>query len=273
MAQKRTAFFISDGTGITSETLGNSLLSQFDDIRFERVTCPFIDNEVKAQEVVHKINAAAEQDGAKPIIFDTIINKSVRDIVAHCNGFTVDIFSTFLSPLEQELNSRSSYSVGKSHSISNESNYKSRIEAVHFALENDDGSRLDRYADADVILTGVSRSGKTPTCLYLAMQFGVYAANYPITEEDIDELGLPNALKKNKQKVFGLTIEAERLAAIRHERRPDSRYSSEKQCEYEVHEVEKLFNKENIPYLNTTKLSIEEIATRILAHTGIERNL
>lgn len=273
MTQKRTAFFISDGTGITSETLGNSLLSQFDNIRFERVTCPFIDNEQKALEVVHKINTAAEHDGAKPIIFDTIVNKSVREVVAQCNGFTVDIFATFLSPLERELGSQSSYSVGKSHSINNESSYKSRIEAVHFALENDDGSRLDRYEEADVILTGVSRSGKTPTCLYLAMQFGVYAANYPITEEDIDELGLPSALKKNKQKVFGLTIEPERLAVIRHERRPGSRYSSEKQCEYEVHEVEKLFKKENIPFLNTTKLSIEEIATRILAHTGIERNL
>lgn len=273
MSSKRTAFFISDGTGITSETLGQSLLAQFDSIEFDRVTCPFIDSEEKAHEVVHKINMAAEHDGAPPIIFDTIVNKGVREVVAKANGFTVDIFSTFLSPLEQALGVQSSYSVGKSHSIKNESSYKSRIEAVHFALENDDGSRLDRYMEADVILTGVSRSGKTPTCLYLAMQFGVYAANYPITEEDIDELGLPNALKQNKAKVFGLTIEPERLTAIRHERRPGSRYSSEAQCEYEVHEVEKLFKKENIPFLNTTKMSIEEIATRILAHTGIERHL
>jgi [pyruvate, water dikinase]-phosphate phosphotransferase / [pyruvate, water dikinase] kinase len=273
MPPKRTAFFISDGTGITSETLGNTLLTQFGNIQFERVTCPFIDNEEKAREVVHKINTVAEHDGVKPIIFDTIVNKSVREIVAECNGFTVDIFSTFLSPLEQELEVKSSYSVGKSHSINNESNYKSRIEAVHFALENDDGSRLDHYTEADVILAGVSRSGKTPTCLYLAMQFGVYAANYPITEEDIDELGLPKALKRHKSKIFGLTIEPERLAAIRHERTPNTRYSSEKQCEFEVHEVEKLFKKENIPFLNTTKLSIEEIATRILAHTGIDRNL
>ncbi|AXS82337.1 MULTISPECIES: pyruvate, water dikinase regulatory protein [Marinobacter] len=269
---KRTAFFISDGTGLTAEALGHSLLAQFEKIEFERVTVPYIADEEKAREMVTRINKAAETDGARPLVFDTIVNSDIRDIISTAEGFMVDIFGTFLKPLEQELQSSSSYTVGKSHSINNEGSYERRIKAVNFALDNDDGARTRYYDEADLILVGASRSGKTPTCLYLALQYGVKAANYPITEEDLEDQQIPGALKPHKEKVFGLTIDPERLATIRNERRPNSRYSSIRQCMHEIEEIELMYRRERIPYLNTTAYSVEEISTRIMVSTGLKRN-
>jgi hypothetical protein len=270
---KRTAFFISDGTGITAETLGQSLLAQFENITFHKLTRPYVDSVQKAAAIVHQINHAAELDGARPIIFDTIVNQEIRDVLAKSNGFMIDIFSTFLAPLEHELTAHSSYSVGKSHSIAHSTNYMERIEAVNFALDNDDGARTHYYDKADLILVGVSRCGKTPTCLYMAMQYGIRAANYPLTEEDMERLQLPAALKAYKDKLFGLTIDPDRLAAIRHERRPNSRYASFAQCEFEVREVEQLFRRENIAFINSTHFSVEEISAKILVEKGVERRL
>jgi len=270
---KRTAFFISDGTGITAEALGNSLLSQFEKICFEHVTLPYVDSKEKAFKAVEKINAAFAKDGCKPIIIDTIVNQEIRKILASAQGFTIDIFSTFLEPLEKELSTDSSYTVGKSHSIVNEPNYKVRIDAVHFALDNDDGARTRQYDAADIIIVGVSRSGKTPTCLYLALQFGIYAANYPLTEEDFEDHThhLPKTLVPYRNKLFGLSILPERLTAIRQERKPNTRYASLAQCEKEIHLAELLFHKERIPFINSTDYSIEEISTRLLEMTGISR--
>lgn len=268
---KRTAFFISDGTGITAETLGQSLLAQFENITFTKLTRPYIDTAEKARAMVQQINNAAEKDGGRPIIFDTLVNQEIRDILAESNGFMIDIFSSFLAPLEHELMSRSSYSVGKSHSISHNTNYMERIEAVNFALDNDDGARTRYYDKADLILVGVSRCGKTPTCLYMAMQYGIRAANYPLTEDDMERLQLPSALKEYKDKLFGLTIDPDRLAAIRNERKPNSRYASFAQCEFEVREVENLFRRENINFINSTHFSVEEISAKILVEKGVER--
>ncbi|BES70965.1 pyruvate, water dikinase regulatory protein [Marinobacter nanhaiticus D15-8W] len=269
---KRTAFFISDGTGITAEALGNSLLAQFEKIHFERITVPYIDDLEKAANLVKRINKSAELDGEKPLVFDTIVDNTIRAEITKANGFMIDIFGTFLQPLEQELAASSSYSVGRSHSISNESNYERRIHAVNFALDNDDGARTRYYDEADIILIGASRSGKTPTCLYLALHYGIKAANYPITEDDIHDQRLPKVLRPHREKLFGLTIDPDRLATIRNERRPNSRYSSAKQCQFEVEEIELMYRRERLPYLNTTAYSVEEISTRIMVNTGIERN-
>ncbi|GAA6145423.1 MAG: phosphoenolpyruvate synthase regulatory protein [Thalassolituus sp.] len=270
---KRYAYFISDGTGITAETLGNALLAQFDKLQFIRVTLPYIDSTEKANAAVSKINQSAKESGAPAILFDTIIDKNIRAIIDTADVFKIDIFETFLQPLEQELATESSYSVGKSHSPADSTRYLNRIDAVNFALDNDDGARTRHYQDADVILVGVSRSGKTPTCLYLAMQFGIKAANYPLTEEDMLDLRLPDSLQKHKHKIFGLTIDPERLAAIRTERKANSRYASLKQCYHEVDEVEFLYERENIPFISTTDKSIEEISTRILETTGLKRTM
>lgn len=270
---KRTAFFISDGTGITAETLGQSLLSQFENVEFTKLLRPYVDTVEKARDMVQQINAAAERDGIRPIIFDTVVNSDIRNELAASNGYLIDIFSTFLAPLEQEIGDGSSYSVGKSHSIKHSGLYKDRIDAVHYAMDNDDGARTEHYDRADIILVGVSRCGKTPTSLYLALQSGIRAANYPLTEEDMERLQLPAPLKAHKHKLFGLTIDPDRLTSIRHERRPNSRYASFGQCEFEVREVESLFRRENIPFVNTTTFSIEEISAKILVEMGIERRL
>lgn len=270
---KRTAFFISDGTGITAETLGNSLLAQFESIEFERITLPYVDSVEKAEKAVEKINRVAAETGQAAIIFDTIVDKNIRKVIDASNALNIDIFAAFLAPLETELQVESSYTVGKSHSPTTSPNYLARIDAVNFALDNDDGARTRHYNDADIILIGVSRCGKTPTSLYMAMQFGIKTANYPITEEDMAELKLPAALQPYRHKLFGLTIDPERLSAIRTERRANSRYASLKQCYHEVDEVEEMYQRENIPFLSTTNKSIEEISTRIMAETGLQRRL
>lgn len=270
---KRTAFFISDGTGITAETLGNSLLAQFESIEFQRITLPYVDSVEKAQKAVEKINKVAADSGQAAIIFDTIVDKNIRKVIDSANALNIDIFAAFLAPLESELKVESSYSVGKSHSPTTSPGYIARIDAVNFALDNDDGARTRHYNEADIILIGVSRCGKTPTSLYLAMQFGIKAANYPLTEDDMADMKLPAVLEPFRQKLFGLTIDPERLAAIRNERRANSRYASLKQCYHEIDEVEMLYQREQIPFLSTTDKSIEEIATRIMDGAGLQRRL
>ncbi|WP_163557473.1 pyruvate, water dikinase regulatory protein [Halomonas sp. NO4] len=270
----RTAFFISDGTGITAESLGRSLLAQFEDVEIRMLTKPYIDTLDKAHSLVEIIEATAVRDGEQPIIIDTIVDEAVRAVIREAIGFKVDIFSTFLKPLEEELGTHSSYSVGRTHSIGRDDVYMDRIHSVHFALDNDDGARTHQYDKADIILIGVSRCGKTPTSLYLALQFGIRAANYPLTEDDQDEDGtlkLPRVLAQHRHKLFGLTIDPRRLAAIRHERRPNSRYSSMDQCMQEVQQAEALYRQMHIPFIDTTRFSVEEISTRMIAETGLHR--
>lgn len=267
--KKRTAFFISDSTGITAEALGSSLLAQFEGLQFDRVILPYIDTAAKAHSAAEKINRVAERDGVAPIIFDTIVNSEVRDIIKNSEGFTVDILSTFLSPLEEALGIKSSFTVGGAHSVTNETNYKHRIDAVNYALDNDDGAKIDRYNQAELILVGVSRSGKTPTSLYLALQAGVFVANYPLTDDDLDTGRIPRPLAAYRDKLYGLTIDPERLAMIRTERRANARYSTLSQCEYEVRQAEIMFKRFGIPCIDSTHASIEEIATRILVDTGL----
>ena len=270
---KRSVFFLSDRTGITAETLGHSLLTQFEGIQFESVNLPFLDTLDKARRAVEQINRAADRDGHSPLLFSTLLNDEVREIIKDSKGLMHDFFETFINPLEKELQTESAHAIGRSHSIGADSDYKKRIEAVNFALANDDGSTRTNYEDADIILVGVSRSGKTPTCLYLALQYGIRAANYPLTEDDDLDQGLPPMLKGHKNKLFGLTIIPDRLQNIRTERRPDSRYSSFNQCRIEVQEVEKLYRRERIPFLDTSMVSIEEITTTIIDMFGLERRL
>jgi regulator of PEP synthase PpsR (kinase-PPPase family) len=271
-AMKRTVFFVSDQTGITAETMGHSLMTQFDGIEFRQVTVPFIATVDKAIEAVRKIDLVGAQEGVRPIIFSTLVQEDVRNVVRGSSGFFLDFFDPFLAPLENELKTQSSHVASRTHRMADTHAYATRIDATNFALANDDGSVRD-YERADVILVGVSRSGKTPTCLYLAMQYGIFAANYPLTEDDLESRNLPPALEANSRKLFALTIKPDRLQQIRNERRPDSRYSSAPQVAFEVRAAESLFERHGIPILDATEVSIEEISSRILDRTGIERRL
>jgi regulator of PEP synthase PpsR (kinase-PPPase family) len=269
----RTVFFLSDQTGVTAETLGHSLLTQFDGQKFRQVTLPFIDSVDKAHEAVLKINDAAKDSSQRPIVFSTLVQDNFRAIVKESVGMHLDIFDEFLEPLETEFQQKSTQLAGRAHGMSDIESYMKRIEATNFALANDDGGITQNYEKADVILVGVSRSGKTPTCLYLALQYGVYAANFPLTDEEFDNGSLPEFLVRQKDKLFGLTIAPTRLRQIRKERRPMGRYASTQQVRYELREAEKIFKRYNVPNVDTTEFSIEEIASRILDSTGVERRV
>ena len=270
MHKRYIAYFISDGTGITAEALGRSLLTQFANIHFESITIPFVDSIQKAQETIQQIKQNTNPN-TQIIIFDTIVNRDIRAVIAQARGYMVDIFATFIAPLEKILATKSDYSVGKNVSLLTQDNYRNRIAAINFALHNDDGISTANYNNADIILIGASRSGKTPTCLYLAMQFGIKAANYPLVEEDLESNKLPSLLDTHKDKLFGLLIEPQALSLIRNERRKNSRYSSINQCTAEQHSLKLIYQRENIMHLDTTSFSIEEISTRILSMKGLKR--
>ena len=270
---ERSVFFLSDQTGVTAETLGHSLIAQFAGQNFRQVTVPFIDSEDKAREAVETINSAGERDTLKPVVFSTMVHPDLRAIVKESDGLYLDLFDAFLGPLATEFGEQPTYASGGAHGMSDIDAYMKRIEATNFALANDDGGVSRNYDVADVILVGVSRSGKTPTCLYLALQYGVYAANYPVTDDELENGALPDFLVNQKQKLFGLTIEPQRLQQIRKERRPMGNYSSAQQVSFEIREAEKIFRRYKIPFVDTTKFSIEEISSRILDSTGVERRV
>jgi len=270
---KRTAFFVSDRTGITAEMLGHSLLTQFDGVGFNEVTLPFVDSVEKAQEVVKQINAQAVSEGMRPIVISTLARTEIAQVVGQANALFLDCFEIFISPLERELGLRASHAIGRSHSVSDFVNYHHRIEAVNYTLSHDDGVSTRDLNDADVILVGVSRSGKTPTCLYMAMQFGIRAANYPLIPEDFSSMQLPVRLRTLHGKLHGLTITPERLQQIRTERRPGSQYATLANCEFEVREAEALMRQEGIPYLDATSKSVEELATTILQEARLVRRI
>ncbi len=269
MKIQRTVFFVSDRTGITAELLGKTLLTQFPDVEFHKHTLPFVDTVEKAESAVTEINRAALQEGKPPIVFSTLINDDVRTTVASANALFLDIFADFIGRLESELSLTSSHALGLSHGMGDELAYQKRMDAVNYTLSHDDGVNTANYDRAEVILTGVSRTGKTPTCLYLAMQYGIHAANYPLTPDDFSEQSLPKPLLPHRAKLFGLTIQAERLAKIRNERKPASRYASLENCRSEIHSAENLMLQAQLPVLDTTIMSVEEIAISILHTTGL----
>ncbi len=269
-AAVRTVFFVSDGTGITAETFGHSLLAQFDGVPFRQIRMPFIDTLDKAADVIERINTTAK-GGPRPIVFSTLVDPEINYVVRCAHGLFLDMITTFVEPLEKELGSKSTHSIGRSHNIADSKEYNRRIEAINFSLAHDDGQAHKGLSDADVILVGVSRSGKTPTSLYLAMTYGIKTANYPLIPEDFERDALPSALPKHRGKLFGLSIAPERLAEVRNERRPGSKYASLDNCRAEVASAESLMRREGIRWLSSTTKSIEEIATTIVQEIRLDR--
>jgi regulator of PEP synthase PpsR (kinase-PPPase family) len=265
-----TVFIVSDGTGITAETFAHSILSQFD-LKFRLIRLPFVDSSEKAYAAIEKINEACRLDGRRPIVFTTLVDGGSNLILKGTDALVLDMFQTFIEPLEQELDVKSSHAMGRGHSNADSEEYKNRIEAINFSLAHDDGQSNRNLADADVILVGVSRSGKTPTSLYLAMQYGVKAANYPLIPEDFERGRLPTPLLPYKGKIFGLSIDPQRLSEIRNERRPGSKYAAIENCRFEINEAMAMMRRENIHWLSSTHKSIEEIATTVLQEIKLER--
>ena len=269
---KRNVFFLSDRTGITAELLGQSLLTQFETLSFNTQTIPYVDNHEKAYETVKRINHSNDDQGQQPLVFSTIVQPEVQKILHTSRAVVIDIFESFIAPLEEALGAHSAQRVGKKLSSVNKESYDQRMHAVNFALNTDDGMSTETYNSAEIILIGISRCGKTPTSLYLAMQFGILAANYPFVEDDLENLHLPEQMEKYRDKLFGLIISPERLHEIRTVRKANSKYASLEQCQHEVDKMKQIYKRESIPTINTTARSVEEIATQIIAKVGLRRD-
>ncbi len=273
MPDHRTVFFISDRTGITAEMLGSSLLTQFEDIRFRRITIPFVDSVEKVAEAVRQVNATAAAEGKRPIVVSSVVDEAMSEMIRRdTDALTLDMFQIFIQPLEAELGAKSSHAAGRSHGVANSHEYFARMDAINFTQSHDDGAVTRDLDKAQVILVGVSRCGKTPTSLYLALQFGVRAANFPLTPDDFADRRLPASVVPHRERLFGLTIQPERLRDIREERRPGSRYATIENCRHEIREAEHLMQQYAIPMLDTTSKSIEEIATTVLHRAKLARH-
>lgn len=269
--EQRAVFFVSDGTGITAETLGNTLLTQFEGVAFRKTTLPFITTPERARAAVDYINHVASAASRRPIVFSTTVNDEVRAILRGVQGLFLDLFDTYIAPIEHELGQKSTHAAGRAHGLTDPVRYHARIAAMNYAMEHDDGASTKDLTRADVILIAPSRCGKTPTTLYLALQHGVFATNFPLTEDDLEAQRLPRALAGLESRLFGLISEPERLAQVRGERRPGSRYASLAQCAFELRQAEALYRRHRIPFVNSAHMSIEEIAAVVMQEKNLQR--
>lgn len=272
ITKARAIFYVSDGTGVTAETIGHSVLTQFDGIPFQTRRLPFVDNEARARAAAEEIRRFGDDTGYRPVVINTVVDGHLSALIAESGALMLDVFAPFIPPMEQELGVPRTPKVGKAHGGADSAEYEARMNATNYALTHDDGVQSN-FSDAEVILMGVSRSGKTPTCLYMALHYGVRAANYPLLPEDLENGELPHKLRPHRERIYGLTIDPHRLSQIREQRRAGSRYASIDQCRWEVEESERFFKRESIPVMHSTHMSIEEIASKIMQSLGMNRQL
>lgn len=271
MSQPRPVFFLSDGTGITAETLGNTLLTQFEGVTFHKTTLPFINTVERAKATVDYIDHLAKKNKIRPILISTTVSDAVRDVLRKADAVFMDLFDQFIPLLEDELAQKSTHAQGRAHGVSDIKRYNARIAAMNYAMEHDDGQSTRDMGQAELILIAPSRCGKTPTSLYLALQHGVFATNYPLITEDLEASRLPAHLMAHRDKLFGLSSDPERLAQVRSERRPGSQYASLTQCAFELRQAEQLYRRHGIPFVNSANMSIEEMATVIMQEKGLRK--
>ena len=272
MENVRPVFYVSDGTGITVETIGHSLLTQFAGFSFVTDRISFVDDVSKAADAAERIRSAGQRHESRPIVIHSNVDPAISEVLAESGALMLDVFAPFIHPMEQELGTLRQSRVGQAHGLVNFEAYHRRINAMNYALTHDDGIAVN-YDEADLILVAVSRAGKTPTCVYLALHHGVRAANYPLTPDDLEDERLPAKLRQYRRKLFGLTIDPLRLHQIRQERRANSRYAQLDTCKREVAQAEAMLRREGIEMLSTTHASIEEISSRVLEHLGINREM
>ncbi len=266
--QKRMVFFISDRTGLTAESYGSSLLSQFPETEFESVKHTFVDNEDQAKLSATAINEASNKNNSKPIVFTTLTKPAIQDIIERTDACVISLFGAFIEPLEMALGETSVRTLGRTQDVIGKLGYEKRLDAIDYALAHDDGVRPDQYDDAEIILVGVSRCGKTPTSLFLAMSHSIKISNYPLTEDELDTDDLPETLSTHQEKLIGLTINPGHLSSIREKRRPNSKYASLQHCKNEINIAEAMFKRANIPFFDSTNISIEELAGSVMKAMG-----
>ena len=271
MSNIRRILFVSDRTGLSAEGMGKALLEQFDGLQLTQTTYGMVNTVEKMQNLVAQINQFAQTEGARPIVFSSVVDEEINKILLTANALHISLFDAFLNMLEKEFGVQARHQVRSR--VENMRQYDLRMEAVNFSLNHDDGSSEANLKEADVILMGVSRSGKTPTCLYLAMQYGIRAANYPLTPDDFESTDLPRMIAPYKHKLYGLTIDPNRLHEIREERRANSKYSNINTCRQEVADAQAMFRRFGIPSTNTTHKSVEELAITIMQECRLKRRV
>ncbi|MEX0337240.1 pyruvate, water dikinase regulatory protein [Vibrio tubiashii] len=271
--QSRDVFYVSDGTAITCETLGHVVLGQFP-FKANEKTFPFIESEDKLSDLIKEIETSYQRSGIKPLVFFSIVIPEFRQRLLDSNSYGYDVLESIVQKVQDDIQMQPKPKLQRSRSVGRDSDkYFDRIAAIEYTLAHDDGITLKGLEEADIILLGVSRSGKTPTSLYMAMQFGLRVVNYPFIDDDLKRMRLLPEFEIHRHKLFGLTINPERLTEIRENRLAGSEYASNEQCLHELQTVESLFRREAIPYINTSSLSVEEISTRVLEKTGLRRRL
>ena len=268
----RPAFIISDRTGVTAGTMAQSLLSQFPNIEFERHTIPFVDADDKVKSCIRQINHSYKAHKVRPLVFASFMDNNYTHELETSKGIVIDLIEPFIHRLEHHLMSDSSHKVGQAHGMSGtgEHDYMHRIDAINFSMRYDDGVRIGNYHKADLILVGVSRAGKTPTSLYMALHYGLNTANYPLADDDFEKGTLPDALIESREKLFGLTIDPLQLHKIRQKRRANSEYSALNQCRQEVLQAQQFYKRYRIPHADSTAMSIEELASLIVHRMNLE---
>jgi [pyruvate, water dikinase]-phosphate phosphotransferase / [pyruvate, water dikinase] kinase len=257
-------FFLSDSTGISAETMGNALLIQFPDVRFERTLIPFISSIEEARDVVARLDAVLDSGGRTPLVFATAASDEVRLELVKTRCPVIDFFGLHMERVESILETQGVHAAARLHGVGDIKRYNSRMQAVEYTIEHDDGQSLRSLDKADVVLLAPSRCGKTPTAMYLALQHGLFVANYPIVEEDLESSQLPRPVRHLRDRCFGLMTTPARLSAVRQERRPNSRYASLEQCTFELRQTEAIFKLHDLPVVDSATKSVEEISTMIL---------
>ena len=258
-------FFLSDSTGISAETMGNALLIQFPDLPFERRLIPFITTVEEARRVVGILDEAMAGP-VTPLAFSTTAVSEIRDVLHTSTCPLIDFFDLHMERVESILGAKGMRVAARLHGMGDVQRYNTRMQAVEYAIEHDDGQSMRALDKADVILIAPSRCGKTPTTMYLALQHGVFVANYPLVEEDFDSADLPRPVKNLRDRCFGITTTPARLSQVRNERRPNSRYASLEQCSYELRRAEAMYRSHRLPMINSSAKSVEEMSTVILQH-------
>ncbi|MEE9448166.1 MAG: pyruvate, water dikinase regulatory protein [Arenicellales bacterium] len=266
----RSVYILSDRTGVTAGTMSHTLLSQFPNITFERHTIPFVDADDKVKSCIRQINSSHKKDKVAPLVFTSFTDNDFNDELKKSEGIIIDLFGPFINDLEKHLHSDSSHKSGQAHGINKEHDYMHRIDAINFSMKYDDGVRMEDYQEADLILIGVSRAGKTPTSLYMALHYGLHTANYPLADDDFEKGEIPRALLDARKKLFALTIDPAQLHKIREQRRPNSPYSSLQQCRREVMQAQQFYKRYRIPFADSTAMSIEELASFIVHRMNLE---
>ena len=256
-------FFLSDSTGISAETMGNALLIQFPEMHFERRLIPFIVTAAEARRVVAVLDAAADGP-VTPIAFTTAATDEIRHILHTTRCPMIDFFELHMSRVEEVFGVTAKRHVAKLHGVGDIQRYNSRMAAIEYSIEHDDGQSIRALDRADVVLVAPSRCGKTPTTMYLALQHGLFVANYPLVEEDLDAAELPRPVRALRERCIGILADAKRLSEVRQARRPNSRYASIEQCRYELRQAEAMYHTNRIPVINSTTRSVEEMSTLII---------